>query len=246
MVCPICKQQLSENVVFCPQCGFELHILPNSVSDKVRKYEKEREDKFKERYFEKDKCERKLLDIQNRNAQLLNELSSKNCEITRLSNENNKVGLENSRLKAEMIENDARSKKNIAELENKINSVKEDLIREQNLRKITKEKADIKGIVLIESLKYKIRTMLPIYDGINTYGSTESNGSHHKISLLVRGYEFKPKHFSIENSAKGMILTGLDGVSIKHNGIETDSKKYVRQTDECIMDDIILINITKY
>ena len=41
-VCPVCKGLLGMHDSFCPKCGFERHILPEHVSDEVRKYENKR------------------------------------------------------------------------------------------------------------------------------------------------------------------------------------------------------------
>lgn len=42
MTCPICNHELPQNESFCPQCGFEIHILPEGVSDAVKVYENAR------------------------------------------------------------------------------------------------------------------------------------------------------------------------------------------------------------
>ncbi|MBR2368629.1 MAG: hypothetical protein IKA83_00565 [Paludibacteraceae bacterium] len=90
MVCPICKQQLSENVVFCSQCGFELHILPNNVSDKVRKYEKSREEQYKNTWEEANKSFAKVNEIkkklQSKEEELNKRTTSYQSEIDILNN----------------------------------------------------------------------------------------------------------------------------------------------------------------
>lgn len=47
MNCPICNTNLQSTDTFCPTCGFEIHILPEDVSDAVRTYEQERIEKYK-------------------------------------------------------------------------------------------------------------------------------------------------------------------------------------------------------
>lgn len=49
MTCPICNHELPQNESFCPQCGFEIHILPEGVSDAVKVYENARVEKYKNR-----------------------------------------------------------------------------------------------------------------------------------------------------------------------------------------------------
>lgn len=49
MKCPICNHELLQNESFCPQCGFEIHILPEGVSEAVKAYENARIEKYKNR-----------------------------------------------------------------------------------------------------------------------------------------------------------------------------------------------------
>ncbi|MBR1436694.1 MAG: zinc ribbon domain-containing protein [Bacteroidales bacterium] len=45
--CPVCGQTLSAGDTFCGNCGFEIHILTEPVSEKILSYEKERVKKFR-------------------------------------------------------------------------------------------------------------------------------------------------------------------------------------------------------
>ena len=40
--CPVCGHEILFNGYLCSKCGFELHVLPETVSSTVRKYEEER------------------------------------------------------------------------------------------------------------------------------------------------------------------------------------------------------------
>lgn len=40
--CKVCGRDLNLSDSFCPQCGFEYHILPEPVSNEIRKYEEKR------------------------------------------------------------------------------------------------------------------------------------------------------------------------------------------------------------
>ena len=48
--CPVCETSMELQTDFCPKCGFQRHILPNGVSDKVQADENERIAKAKEFY----------------------------------------------------------------------------------------------------------------------------------------------------------------------------------------------------
>ena len=45
-ICPVCNQ--ATNTTFCNHCGFEIHILPTTVSAEVKAYEEKRIAKYKE------------------------------------------------------------------------------------------------------------------------------------------------------------------------------------------------------
>ncbi len=45
-ICPVCNQTTNSN--FCEHCGFEIHILPTTVSDEIKAHEQERIAKYKE------------------------------------------------------------------------------------------------------------------------------------------------------------------------------------------------------
>lgn len=58
MKCPICNQETTGR--FCESCGFELHVLPEGVSDEVIQYENERIEKYKETWEKLQESEKKL------------------------------------------------------------------------------------------------------------------------------------------------------------------------------------------
>ena len=45
--CKICDHELTFSDTFCPECGFEVHILPVSVNKEIQEYEREREDTYR-------------------------------------------------------------------------------------------------------------------------------------------------------------------------------------------------------
>lgn len=47
MKCPICNYELPQDESFCPQCGFEIHILPACVSKELGEYESRRVEDYK-------------------------------------------------------------------------------------------------------------------------------------------------------------------------------------------------------
>jgi len=63
MNCPICNKEISLDTMFCKHCGFEIHILPEDVSDAVRTYEQERIQKYKERMQLMSEAETKSIEL---------------------------------------------------------------------------------------------------------------------------------------------------------------------------------------
>ncbi len=47
MKCPICNKEYQLTDSFCPNCGYEIHILPGNISDAAREYEETREKSFR-------------------------------------------------------------------------------------------------------------------------------------------------------------------------------------------------------
>ena len=50
ITCPVCNKETNED--FCEHCGFEIHVLPQSVSEKTKKYEDDRIDRYKRKLKE--------------------------------------------------------------------------------------------------------------------------------------------------------------------------------------------------
>lgn len=59
--CKICNHTFPLTETFCPECGFERHIYPKSLSPELKRYEEERINKYKEQRIKKEK-ELKLLE----------------------------------------------------------------------------------------------------------------------------------------------------------------------------------------
>ena len=80
------------------------------------------------------------------------------------------------------------------------------------------------GVMCLTNLRSEITTYMPIYKGINTYGSDDSSGAHQKINMIFRGNVLQPKHFSVEYRDEHLLLSPLAGNVILCNGVEIPSK----------------------
>ena len=104
----------------------------------------------------------------------------------------------------------------------------------------------LKGVVIIEDVINNIRFILPIYEGSNSYGSNPDNGLHHQIKFQVRGFSFRPVHFIVKTSAKGLIIEAVPGVELLQNGGSIRSGAYARQSDNFMLENRIRINISQF
>lgn len=105
MKCPICNEEYQLTDSFCPNCGYEIHILPGNISDAARKYEETREKNYRETwkalYDSKtasqraetlnkeiqhalDNKQEELAIITNQNKELVNQLSQAHYDISQL------------------------------------------------------------------------------------------------------------------------------------------------------------------
>ncbi len=103
----------------------------------------------------------------------------------------------------------------------------------------------MRGIVIVEDVRHSTRTALPVYEGLNTYGSNPDKDSHYQIKFNVRGFRFLPLHFSVRTSPKGLILEGGSGATIYQNGGLIKSGVYARQADNFMLEDKVRINVTQ-
>lgn len=65
MNCPICNKEILSNTMFCEHCGFEIHVLPETLSAEIEAYEKERIEKYKERMQLTSEAETKANELMN-------------------------------------------------------------------------------------------------------------------------------------------------------------------------------------
>lgn len=112
----------------------------------------------------------------------------------------------------------------------------------------SRPEAALTGVVIIEDVRHDIRVGLPVFDGVNTYGSDpdkSNNGAHHhQIRFVIRGYSFRPVHFTVRSSAKGLVLEAAPGVELFQNGGPVHSGIYARQADNFMLGDKVRLNIS--
>jgi len=199
--CPICNQTTSG--IFCEHCGFEIHILPEPISDEVRLYEEEREKVYKERLAEQKRKEKVLSE----------QLSSAQKEL-----ENQKIVSEKTG-KADQAKIDQLTK-DLKQLSTDLEQ------RNKDLEKANRKVADAKGERPKAFLLFKgvgEDTVGAVYQGRNSYGCLFGgidDPNHQELSIDG----LKPLHFRIETIDDRFLLHDLVGDMCSANGELIGSK----------------------
>lgn len=217
ITCPICNQTTSGN--FCEHCGFEIHILPNDISPEVEAYERERERKYKERMEElsgqasssqeeldkfRKETEKKAQSAQAMIDKLTEDLKLQTHNLNKAQKTTEELQGKNQQLESEM--------------KSQIETLKAELVKART----ENANAKLDGIVRIAKKDASGGVVgecyLPVYKGLNTYGTeSDQQKTHHTIGL--RRTPIAKKHFSIEKNPSGqMILRPLNGENITCDG----------------------------
>lgn len=258
-VCPSCGNELHNGL--CNKCGYVRIVFPEVVPEPIRQMESTRISVIK-----------KLLDDNKESKELISSLNqdieSYRKQNKQLKKDKEKVLKEKETLELQVISIEKASEEircnslsnerklglEISDLQSLLNQKKTEIqLLSSELKNVKAELSDIstvsrnplKGIVLLEDIRNDIRCMLPIFEGVNSYGSNPDKDMHQQIKFQVRGFMFKPVHFIIRTSAKGLILESFSGVDIFQNGRLIQSGVYARQSDNFILDDRIRLNISQ-
>lgn len=268
--CPACEAELVGNI--CKKCGYVLLIFPEAVPDSVAEMEKERIAVTKKRLADEAGYQRKMSedisDCQIRINELTNALRKSeerekslkyhndtlSGQVAAQTKEIQRIKSENSNALSENKEEINKHRLQIAELEKRIASktIETDNLNSEiaNLKEQLQQSASVPqsplcGVVMVEDVRNDVRTALPIYDGTNTYGSNPDNGMHHQIRLLVRGVSFRPVHFTVRTSPKGLVFEAAAGATITQNGLIAASAVYARMSDKFMIENRIRISVSQ-
>ncbi len=190
IICPVCGQEFTGSI--CERCGW-VHInMPEKVDVRVEDFQRRRLEAHKKAY-----------------TASLNRLSAMEKETTEIAKDAASQALDANNLRGELKKAEDKNRR----LENDLAEVRQML--EDYRHKILEAKSaapahKLKGIALITGEESRTRMFLPVYEGMNTYGSAESDGKKHfKITMLFRGLKFKPQHFAIETYGERLVFHDL-------------------------------------
>lgn len=261
--CPVCGEALENGL--CPKCGYlKLNfpdIIPSSLRDveqsrvsiaqsvlsQIEKLEQEKESSKKETIGEINHLKTKISDLKEEIASCNKENSRLNREYSTLQSEKRQLSNKISSLEQDIENAERKASRQQSSYDREISNLRHQLESAQTeAQRLKNEPAQqLKGIVMIEDKRNDTRTMLPIFDGNNSYGTNPDNGLHHQIKFQVRGFSFQPIQFFIRTSTKGLILESAPNVEMTQNGGIVRSGVYARQSDNFMFGDRIRINITQ-
>lgn len=103
MICPICNEEYQLTDSFCPNCGYEIHILPGNISDAAREYEETREKSFRKTWVALNESHADSQRLEAENSIIQQKFDEKEQELKDIVAQNEKL---DNQLKALQEERD--------------------------------------------------------------------------------------------------------------------------------------------
>lgn len=271
IICPVCGKEIPDSI--CHNCGYVKIVFPQVVPDTITQFDTERVSVLKNniereakqqseavreaaRFQAKiDELDRGLARIEESAKRAQAENSSLSSQVSNQKQQIRILEIERYNAISKGSDDVNKYQSEISDLQNLLSrksieaaNLTTELVNvKTQLHKVSSTPQNpLKGVVIIEDVINNIRFILPIYEGSNSYGSNPDNGLHHQIKFQVRGFSFRPIHFIVKTSAKGLIIEAVPGVEILQNGGSIRSGAYARQSDNFMLENRIRINISQF
>lgn len=271
IICPVCGKEIPDSI--CHNCGYVKIVFPQVVPDTITQFDTERVSVLKNniereakqqseavreaaRFQVKiDELDRGLARIEESAKRAQAENSSLSSQVSNQKQQIRILEIERDNAISKGSDDVKKYQSEISDLQNLLsrksieaaNLITELVNVKTQLHKVSSTPQNpLKGVVIIEDVINNIRFILPIYEGSNSYGSNPDNGLHHQIKFQVRGFSFRPVHFIVKTSAKGLIIEAVPEVEILQNGGSIRSGAYARQSDNFMLENRIRINISQF
>ena len=238
MKCPVCNQETSGR--FCESCGFELHVLPEGVGEEVKKYESERVERHQKAFeglqklqvFERKtkELEEQLSESQKAVNEGRSEISKQQAELehqkAELEQRIAEIDQQKKRLEQQATElqtvqmsladlqtKNGQFESNLRESQAEVKSLRTQLEQAENAR----ANAQLDGVVRVvkkdSSGGVVAERFLPVYKGLNIYGTKPSNRSDCQVHTVgIPRTPIKDEHFTVERNGSGqMVLRPING-----------------------------------
>lgn len=265
IICPACGREMPDSI--CHNCGYVRIVFPQVVPEAITRFDTERVSVLKNKIEREAKQQSEAARLQAKIDELNSDLAQAEESAKRAQAENSSLSsqVSNQRLQIRNLEIErnhsiAKGSDNVKKYQSEISDLQDRLSRKSaEAIKLIEELAatrtqlskasstpqnPLKGVVMIEDVRNDTRAMLPVYEGCNSYGSGPDNGLHHQIKFQVRGFSFRPVHFMVRTSVKGLIIEAAPGVEILQNGGAIRPSAYARQADNFMLENRIRINIS--
>lgn len=138
MKCPICNEEYQLTDSFCPNCGYEIHILPGNISDAAREYEETREKSFRKTWVALNESHADSQRLEAENSIIQQKFDEKEQELKDIVAQNEKL---DNQLKALQEERDQLLSQ-ISERKSTIQKLRDQISDYLSLKK---EKEDLKS-----------------------------------------------------------------------------------------------------
>ena len=219
--CPICGIDNLPTNYYCCQCGWEFKVLLTNDSIYASN-EKKRENKLRE-YINKLKENGSSDDLLKKNIlKLTKELEQANRKVGDLETTINDLKLSSAEKDAEISD-----------------------LKKKAIGMVTSR--PIVAIMSLTSRLSKVTKYLPIYEGVNTFGTDESAGKHQKINIRLRDRSIKPQHFSVECSEDRLAIFPIDRSKVLCDGVEVTTKgKYVQPQNVILVGEELVISMSLF
>lgn len=221
MNCPICNKELQPNDTFCPECGFEIHILPNEVSDEIVAYERERVEKYKERRHQLNEAEIRSNELSN---QLLEVTKRADAAEERIAEQTKEIqGIRKEKLLEQIKAHDA--EKPVAFLV------------------VMQDEEMLTGII-----SRRVRDVFPIHQGKNVFGKNPKENSDVHSQKIIYCNEMQAEQFLLEGeSDNSFIVQNISGTTFLRNKSNplNDKATNLYDSDEIFIGDLIFVFISK-
>jgi DNA repair exonuclease SbcCD ATPase subunit len=101
MKCPICNEEYQLTDSFCPNCGYEIHILPGNISDAAREYEETREKSYKKTWVALNESQADSQRLEAENSKIQQKFDEKEHELKDIVAQNEKLDIQLKALEEE-------------------------------------------------------------------------------------------------------------------------------------------------
>lgn len=262
-ICPICGAENLVSSSYCFTCGWEFKEFPSTNSPYIiqEKRRKEISKSFIERILaDSERKKNTITKIQDELDRTKNTVCDKQQELDNIQKDLKRASktIEEQEIYIKSIKDskDQVSKK-LTESLTELDKAKKDLeITKKELENLrnkpqpipatTSSATTLKGIVCVKNLGSEALCYLPVYEGVQSYGTAPESNGHHQIKMRIRGLNIPDMLFTVQFRNDRIVVQDLSKGLLTYNGMQIPSKGiYVDANTKIFLQDILEIHISK-